>query len=47
MRILAVIHPPDTTRAILESLDLPSRAPPIAPAVPEPEPEGTDPDFLS
>ena len=31
MRILAAIHPPDTTRAILECLGLPSRPPPIAP----------------
>jgi len=38
MRILAAIHPPDTTRAILEHLGLPARAPPVAPAVPEPEP---------
>ena len=29
MRILAAIHPPDTIRAILECLGLPSRAPPI------------------
>jgi hypothetical protein len=32
MRILAAIHPPDTTRAILECLGLPARPPPIAPA---------------
>jgi hypothetical protein len=32
MRILAAIHPPDTPRAILECLGLPSRAPPVAPA---------------
>jgi hypothetical protein len=32
MRILAAIHPPTTTRAILTSLGLPTRAPPIAPA---------------
>ena len=32
MRILAAIHPPETTRAILECLALPSRAPPIEPA---------------
>ena len=38
MRILAAIHPPDTTRKILEHLGLPSRAPPIAPAMSEPEP---------
>ena len=32
MRILAAIHPPETARAILECLSLPSRAPPIDPA---------------
>jgi len=32
MRILAAIHPPETARAILECLALPSRAPPIEPA---------------
>jgi len=37
MRILAAIHPPEATRAILECLSLPSRAPPTAPARPEPE----------
>jgi hypothetical protein len=31
MRILAAIHPPDATHAILGCLDLPSRAPPVAP----------------
>ena len=36
MRILAAIHPPETTRAILSSLGLPTRAPPIAPARPVP-----------
>ena len=35
MRILAAIHPPDATRKILDCLGLPSRAPPIAPAVSE------------
>ena len=30
MRILAAIHPPETTRKILEHLGLPSRAPPVA-----------------
>jgi hypothetical protein len=30
MRNLAAIHPPEATRAILEHLGLPSRAPPIA-----------------
>ena len=39
MRILAEIHPPDATRAILECLKLPSRAPPTAAAVPEPDAE--------
>jgi hypothetical protein len=37
MRLLATIHPPDVTQAILDSLELPSRAPPAAPAVPDPE----------
>jgi hypothetical protein len=32
MRILAAIHPPEATRAILECLGLPARAPPVAPA---------------
>lgn len=32
MRILAAIHPPEATRAILECLGLPTRAPPLAPA---------------
>ena len=35
MRVLAAIHPPKATRAILECLKLPSRAPPVAPARPE------------
>ena len=34
MRILAAIHPPITTQAILNSLGLPTRAPPIASAQP-------------
>jgi hypothetical protein len=34
MRILAAIHPPEATRAILGCLGLPSRAPPLAPARP-------------
>ena len=34
MRILAAIHPPTTTQAILKSLGLPTRAPPITPAQP-------------
>jgi hypothetical protein len=37
MRILAAIHPPEATRAILACLALPVRAPPIAPACPEDE----------
>jgi hypothetical protein len=37
MRILAAIHPPEATRAILECLGLPSRAPPTAPARSDPE----------
>ena len=34
LRILAAIHPPDTTRAILDCLDLPSRPPPVVAAAP-------------
>ena len=30
MRLLSVIHPPEATRAILECLDLPARAPPTS-----------------
>ncbi len=37
MRILAAIHPPTTTRAILKSLGLPTRAPPVTPAQPVPQ----------
>ncbi len=41
MRILAQIHPPETTHAILECLRLPARPPPIA--SPEPaEPHATE-----
>jgi hypothetical protein len=36
MRILAAIQPPATTRAILNSLVLPSRAPPVAQAANRP-----------
>jgi hypothetical protein len=36
MRILATIHPPDVTQAILDCLELPSRAPPTAAAAPRP-----------
>jgi hypothetical protein len=35
MRILAAIHPPAASRAILDCLGLPSRAPPISPPVSE------------
>ena len=45
MRILAAIHSREAIRAILECLDLPSRAPPIAPAEAEPEPDDMDPDL--
>ncbi len=37
MRLLATIQPPDATQAMLECLDLPSRAPPTAPAHPDPD----------
>jgi hypothetical protein len=37
MRILAAIHPPEATQAILACLALPVRAPPIAPACREDE----------
>ena len=33
MKIIAAIHSPDTTGRILDCLGLPSRAPPVAPAV--------------
>jgi hypothetical protein len=36
MRIIAAIHPPETTQKILDCLGLPNRAPPLAPAVREP-----------
>jgi hypothetical protein len=36
MRLMAAIHSPETTRKILERLGLPSRPPPMAPAVGEP-----------
>ena len=42
MRILAAIHSHEAIRAILECLDLPSRAPPIAPAAPEADNDGVD-----
>ena len=37
MRLLGAIQPPDATQAILDCFELPSRAPPAAPAVPEVE----------
>jgi hypothetical protein len=37
MRLLAAIQPPDVTQAILACLELPSRAPPTAPAFSDPE----------
>jgi hypothetical protein len=40
MRLLAVIHPPGATQAILECLGLPARAPPAA--RPRPEDAGAD-----
>jgi len=40
MRILAAIHPPEATEAILACLGLPVRAPPIRPARPEEEAPG-------
>ena len=39
LRLLATIHAPDATEAILECLELPSRAPPTA--VPRPEVEAS------
>ena len=36
MRLLAAIQPPDATQAILACLDLLARAPPTAPALPDP-----------
>ncbi len=35
MRLLAAIHPPDATQAILECLDLPARAPPATAPLPD------------
>jgi hypothetical protein len=40
MRILCAIHPPEAIHKILECLGLPSRPPPIARALPDPEIEG-------
>ena len=42
MRILAAIHPPDNTRAILACLGLPIRPPPLAPAEIELDPTDLD-----
>jgi len=42
MRILAAIHPPEATRAILKHLGLPSRAPPLAGATPDEESSSDD-----
>jgi len=44
MRLLAAIHPPDATEAILECLQLPSRAPPTAAARPDAFEAGSGPD---
>jgi len=41
LRILAAVHPPDTTRAILDCLGLPSRHPPTYVARPEPDPSAS------
>jgi len=35
LRIVAAIHPPETTQKILNCLGLPSRAPPLKPAAPD------------
>jgi len=35
MRLVAAIEDPDVARKILECLNLPARAPPLAPAVPQ------------
>ncbi len=35
MRVLAAIHPPDATQAILECLQLRSRAPPTTAPLPD------------
>ncbi len=42
MRLLAAIQPPHVTQAILDCLELPSRAPPTAPAVPDAEEWASD-----
>jgi hypothetical protein len=38
MRILAAINPPEAIRKILACLGLPTRAPPVAPAMPDTDP---------
>ena len=35
MRVLAAIHSPEATRAILDCLGLPSRSPPVSPPAPD------------
>ena len=40
---VAAIHSREAIQAILECLGLPSRAPPVAPAEAEPEPDDVDP----
>jgi len=42
MRVLSAITDPDVARRILESLDMPSRAPPLGAPSPEPEMLGDD-----
>jgi hypothetical protein len=42
LRILAAIHPPETTTAILECLGLPARPPPLGPPEAVPEREGAE-----
>jgi hypothetical protein len=32
MRVIAMIHPPETTQKILDCLGIPSRPPPLTPA---------------
>jgi hypothetical protein len=46
LKILAAIHPPEATRAILECLGLPPRAPPMAGAAAcaEADPDAPGPD---
>ena len=44
MRLVAAIEDPEVARKILACLDLPARAPPLGPAVPEPLGLGRDPE---